>query len=461
MIYQSVIFPGSGDYLFRLDVTDWASSSYVWCVSLYIDSYAAPPILTIYPSDTSPKSTIVSLNLTGSHTIYVRCLWALYNPYVNTMARVKEVFISGSGISAPTQVYPIWMDTDTYDGSYLYVTLWKPDTNARGLYIQRYRTADLQMVNEYMLYSTPWERLLAVSGFGEVAYPRVQEYTEDVVFAYGKVNDGSYTPAYYEQVTISAARENDVGANTIITGNGWPTSYIAGYDYAVNGWYPIDTMSTDDYISHDLGSAKAIRRVGFRIGSPASSIVWKIQYSDDDSTWYDTGVTITFSQTNQYNYVNIPDVGAHRYWNLRYVSGSAGAHAWVHGVRMYVYHEETPENYIQIFKSINGGVSFSIIEDSWGHDICSVLSVEASGEMYAVRSSSGLAQFYVGSGTDLYYVSDIPTSGYVYPDAFTMSAAEIAVGALSGVFESEDLGSTWQDLQYPGIDVRSLLYVNW
>ena len=65
---------------------------------------------------------------------------------------------------------------------------------------------------------------------------------------------------------------------------------------------------------------------------PATNVSYKIQYSDNDSSWTNSGTTFSGQTTStpNYNTLDITDdaPGAHRYWRVVNISNSTGTSGW-------------------------------------------------------------------------------------------------------------------------------------
>jgi hypothetical protein len=85
-------------------------------------------------------------------------------------------------LTSPKIIYPLWMDTDTANGTYLYVT-GLLDTGTLG--IQKVLTSDLSVVNTTSLGAATIGQVLAKT---YIAYPRVKEFDASTVYAYGRMN---------------------------------------------------------------------------------------------------------------------------------------------------------------------------------------------------------------------------------------------------------------------------------
>lgn len=109
-----------------------------------------------------------------------------------------------------SSAYPIWMDIDTADGAYLYLTTWE---NGQIL-LKKFATSDLSFVSSYNLGSATINDI--TSGV-YAAYPRVQEFTPNIVYVHGRLpgiyhllrsTDGG---ASFSEVTNSFEDANTIG----------------------------------------------------------------------------------------------------------------------------------------------------------------------------------------------------------------------------------------------------------
>jgi len=79
--------------------------------------------------------------------------------------------------------YPIWLDADSANGDYLYLTLWEDGA----LYVKKVTTAGLAIVGSVNLGTAT---ISDVIGGTYAAYPRVQEFDPNVVYVHGRLPGG-------------------------------------------------------------------------------------------------------------------------------------------------------------------------------------------------------------------------------------------------------------------------------
>lgn len=125
-----------------------------------------------------------------------------------------------------------------------------------------------------------------------------------------------------------------------ISGGDYNGSYVKGYafDNVEMGVTPYCWISSQSgsglsgiaYIGQDFGTAKNIRAVRHVAFQETQNVItsMKVQYSDDNSNWYDA-TTFTLTATPYLNtFVSVPNCGAHRYWRLLANSNLAGGTYW-------------------------------------------------------------------------------------------------------------------------------------
>jgi len=106
----------------------------------------------------------------------------------HTRARIAFIRIHETYFVAPAgsygDSYPIWMDVDTANGAYLYLTMCDDDNN---LTIQKRLTSDLSLISETSLGTATIAEIIAGT---YAAYPRVQEFDPNVVYVHGRLPGG-------------------------------------------------------------------------------------------------------------------------------------------------------------------------------------------------------------------------------------------------------------------------------
>jgi len=128
-------------------------------------------------------------------------------------------------------------------------------------------------------------------------------------------------------------------------------------------------LTTNTALGYDFGRAIKIRRIATLTaaanGTGATSI-FNIQYSDDNVTW----TTVTGSATThtfsaglaQSNTTDIDDNGSHRYWRLRYLSGTTAGNFWIATLDMYV-NNIGPNSWFPVNVSTTAGTTYDSMLD--------------------------------------------------------------------------------------------------
>jgi len=108
------------------------------------------------------------------------------------------------GEGLPISMYPIWMDTDTASGQYLYLTAWVDGD----LSLIKILTSTLAPVSTTSLGSATIDQVVAGT---YTAYPRVKEFIANEVYVYGQI------PSPASQI----AKSTNGGASFSAIENGW------------------------------------------------------------------------------------------------------------------------------------------------------------------------------------------------------------------------------------------------
>jgi hypothetical protein len=158
---------------FSTNGVDWTGvdmvSSWHWDDNDTI-GWQATDMVTSPPPDTRYIKLVCTQTANAFHAECAMWLGAL------------AVYASTGFTGDVTNVYPVWMDTDTADGQYLYITCWKSDGL---LYLQKRLTADLTLVSEVSLGTALIAEVIANTW---TAYPKVKEFTAGEVYVYGRMS---------------------------------------------------------------------------------------------------------------------------------------------------------------------------------------------------------------------------------------------------------------------------------
>ncbi|MGQ9768513.1 MAG: hypothetical protein ACUVSS_14645, partial [Anaerolineae bacterium] len=90
-----------------------------------------------------------------------------------------------SGVATWTPGYGIWLDCDTSNGDYLYLTIWEDNH----IYVKKIRTSSLAVVHSYDLGAAT---ITDVINGTYSAYPRVKEFDPNVVYVHGRLPGGAH-----------------------------------------------------------------------------------------------------------------------------------------------------------------------------------------------------------------------------------------------------------------------------
>jgi hypothetical protein len=128
-------------------------------------------------------------------------------------------------------------------------------------------------------------------------------------------------------------------------------------------------LTTNTALGYDFGRAIKVRRIATLTaaanGTSVSSI-FNIQYSDDNVTWTTvtgSATTHTFSAgLSQSNTTDIDDNGSHRYWRLKYLSGTTAGNFWIATLDMYI-NDIGPNSWFSVNISTTAGTTYDSMLD--------------------------------------------------------------------------------------------------
>lgn len=114
----------------------------------------------------------------GAHVLELNCA---YSSVAENYGWWDDISIP-YGAGMPTSMYPIWMDTDSEDGSTLWITAFIDTT----LYLIKCLTTDLSYVSKYSLGAATVEEVIAKT---YIAYPRTPPFDKSYVVVYGRMQN--------------------------------------------------------------------------------------------------------------------------------------------------------------------------------------------------------------------------------------------------------------------------------
>lgn len=239
------------------------------------------------PISTNGAGWANSTAMAGTPTFrYIR--FVMYQT-VNVFHSVRSQSIAGfriyanSFVGVPADTYPVWMDTDTASGQYLYITVARGGT----LYLQKWLTSDLSLVSSTSLGSATIDQ--AVAGT-YTAFPKVKEFNANQVYVYGQIP----TPAC--QIALST----NGGTSFTAVEDGWGAdncgTFVVDEDGTMsavrNGSTPSFYRGVDKLIlqAASMGLAAdvppdAFTGIAGRMAVGAGSIV--VESADNGATWGD------------------------------------------------------------------------------------------------------------------------------------------------------------------------------
>lgn len=205
---QTITVIEAGDYV--ITATFYRNAGYASTTELLIDDVARLSWGTL---DEGVKSTTVTLTA-DDHTIKIYCAYQTPQVYYGWWDNISVPY----GVATYEPGYPIWMDTDTADGAYLYVTVWEID----GFYVKKIATSDLSIVATASLGACTIEEVLDGT---YVAYPRVQEFSPSIVYVYGKMPGGIHL-----EVSNDAGGSFSEYTDLIPDGDHTAGAFLVGHD---------------------------------------------------------------------------------------------------------------------------------------------------------------------------------------------------------------------------------------
>lgn len=129
-------------------------------------------------------------------------------------------------------------------------------------------------------------------------------------------------------------------------------------------------INVNTAMGYDFGRAIKIRKITTLTAltnGVSFNLVFNIQYSDDNSTWTTiTGSTTTHTISSGLGVTNttsFDDNGSHRYWRLRYLSGTTGGNCWIATLDMFV-NSIGPNSWYPVNFSVTAGVGNDSLVDS-------------------------------------------------------------------------------------------------
>lgn len=150
----------------------------------------------------------------GDHVVELNCA---YSGVAENYGWWDDISIP-YGTGMPTNMYPIWMDTDSQDGSTLWITAFIDTT----LYLIKCLTADLSYVAKYSLGSATISQVLAKT---YIAYPRTPPFDKNYCAVYGRMQNPQSlaNPAHIIKTT-------DGGSSFSLVESGWGSDHCGALE---------------------------------------------------------------------------------------------------------------------------------------------------------------------------------------------------------------------------------------
>lgn len=113
------------------------------------------------------------------------------------------------------------------------------------------------------------------------------------------------------------------GAGTISGGSGYPNQgAINAFDNTANTYASMISSAGTTYVGQNFGVPVELRRVR-ATGTASFSFLARIEYSDDNLNWTNTGVQLSIGPGNNTSQIyDLDTYGAHRYWRFLDLGGS-------------------------------------------------------------------------------------------------------------------------------------------
>lgn len=156
--------------------------------------------------------------------IYAKFQDSAYGDNAGTLDLILKNITGISAAGLPTELQSIWMDTDSEDGSTLWITIWA-DTF---ILLQKRDTATLTLQDEFAMSKETTLSQLNAKTF--IAYPRTPAFDKDVVYIYGRMNapQGLANPEHIIETL-------DGGSSFTSIENGFAADYVGALAAAANG----------------------------------------------------------------------------------------------------------------------------------------------------------------------------------------------------------------------------------
>jgi hypothetical protein len=205
-------------------------------------------------------------------------------------------------------------------------------------------------------------------------------------------------------------------------------------------------LNTNTALGYDFGRAIKVRKIATLTaaanGTSVSSI-FNIQYSDDNSTWTTvtgSATTHTFSAgLSQSNTTDIDDNGSHRYWRLKYLSGTTAGNFWIATLDMYI-NDIGPNSWFPVNVSTTAGATYDSMIDvptpygdgNTGRGNYAVMNPLAVTAANSTITNGNLQVVTPSVGGNAFATMGIPTTGKWYFEVTPTSNTGVA-GAYIGV----------------------------
>ena len=390
----------------------------------------------VYGTSPNLRSRIKTYKYQGSNDGFVSD--------INDLTEELTALDQSSGI-AMTQTY-CYVGVSNYEvftknvGAYKYYRLVMLDTYASGY---AYAVCNLQF------YSIPNTDHGITEDLTAMRYIGKRNYAANTLLA--DVNPGlvPIASANTSKILVSSERNTNLQAWHAFDGN-WSKS-MRYSDSGNNHWYANDYQN--QYIGYDFDISVGIRYFKIR-GFIDDSYGYyglnhcKIQYSDDNNTWYDATSQFAVSTSQEYEGDISSSIGAHRYWRLFVVDSTSGnEYCGVSNLQFYakpvepqwgdgIYESDYMESVLNIKNPI-------MTSDTTPSGVCSASTIWSGYDAYkafdgndstcwhtAASTTSGWLQYKFTSAVKI-----LMAKGYDDQSRFT-----------SYKFEGSVDGSTWFDL---------------
>lgn len=228
---------------------------------------------------------------------------------------------NGSTIT-PTGDIQIWLHcANIWDKAYTTISQVLADASTLQALIASNNAVD------YMARSTTWASSVTADQ-SAMSYIGLNDYCADALLADSTWRTAICNSTYFESVLNT--KVPTMTSNTAPYGTAIASNYISGYDIykafdrnTSTAWNCTSTTS-GAWIGYEFINPINVGRIFHFNGNGTPVNTFKIQYSDDNSTWNDTGdsYTINLSIAPNGDYFDVTDCGYHIYWRIYQVSST-------------------------------------------------------------------------------------------------------------------------------------------